>query len=85
MPALHGMAAVGFPSCSSSSAPNTLLCHNSVVLMIEAQVEHVVQAVGAPSSPGVCPIGPRADVQDACDAQLQDQLRRKCAYGLRGA
>ena len=43
--ALHGVATPGFPNSFFLLGPNTGLGHNSVVLMAEAQVDYVMQAL----------------------------------------
>jgi len=47
MQALHGTMVAGFPNLFFLAGPNTGLGHNSLVLMIEAQVGHLLQALDA--------------------------------------
>jgi hypothetical protein len=42
---LLGMTIAGFPNFFMLVGPNTFLAHNSVVFMIEAQVQYVVKAL----------------------------------------
>jgi cation diffusion facilitator CzcD-associated flavoprotein CzcO len=47
-----GVTAPGFPNAFLLLGPNTALGHNSVVIMIEAQVEYVLQAIAATRARG---------------------------------
>ena len=76
MQALHGMAVAGFPNFFILVGPNTGLGHNSIVLMVEAQVGHLLKALDAMDAGGYASIEPRQDVQDAYNAKLQKSLAR---------
>jgi cation diffusion facilitator CzcD-associated flavoprotein CzcO len=76
MQAHRGLTVAGFPNLFFLVGPNTGLGHNSMVLMIEAQVGHVVQALDAMSAAGYAVLEPRADVQAAYNAELQAELAK---------
>jgi cation diffusion facilitator CzcD-associated flavoprotein CzcO len=74
MQAHRGLTVAGFPNLFFLVGPNTGLGHNSMVLMIEAQVGYMVQALDAMDRGGYDVIEPRADVQAAYNEQLQREL-----------
>jgi cation diffusion facilitator CzcD-associated flavoprotein CzcO len=76
MQALHGLTVNGFPNLFFLVGPNTGLGHNSIVLMIEAQVGHLIKALDAMDKGDYATIEPRADVQAAYNARLQRQLAK---------
>ena len=76
MQALHGLTVNGFPNLFLMVGPNTGLGHNSIVLMIEAQVGHLLKALDALDAGGYATIEPRADVQATYNAGLQRQLSK---------
>ena len=76
MQALHGGTVAGFPNFFLLVGPNTGLGHTSIVLMIEAQVRHLVQALDALDAAGGSSLEPRTDVQAAYNARLQRELSR---------
>lgn len=76
MQALHGLAISGFPNLFLLVGPNTGLGHNSIVLMIEAQVGHVLKALDALEGGGFGALEARAEVQQAYNEKLQTALRK---------
>jgi cation diffusion facilitator CzcD-associated flavoprotein CzcO len=76
MQALHGTTIAGFPNFFLLVGPNTGLGHNSIVLMIEAQVGLILQALDAVEAAGAGSVEPRRDVQDAYNERLQDALKK---------
>jgi cation diffusion facilitator CzcD-associated flavoprotein CzcO len=58
-----GVAVTGFPNFFLLLGPNTGLGHNSVLLMIEAQVNYLMQALRYRRTRGLATIAPRADAQ----------------------
>jgi cation diffusion facilitator CzcD-associated flavoprotein CzcO len=76
MSALHGMTIEGFPNLFMLVGPNTGLGHNSIVLMIEAQVGYLVDLLAAMTTAGVGEVEPRREVQEAYNAGLQRKLQR---------
>jgi cation diffusion facilitator CzcD-associated flavoprotein CzcO len=75
MQALHGLAVAGFPNLFFLVGPNTGLGHNSIVLMVEAQVGHLLQALDVLAT-GYGAIEPRASVQEDYNQRLQVSLRK---------
>ncbi len=75
-PAAHlGTTVAGFPNLFVLSGPNTGLGHNSVILMIEAQIEHLVGALRFMAARGVAAVEPRPEAQtaflDEVDAMME--------------
>ena len=65
----------GFPNLFFLVGPNTGLGHNSIVYMIESQVDYALQALEAMASHGLSSVEPRQDVQDAYNARVQADLQ----------
>ncbi|MCW2586810.1 MAG: dependent oxidoreductase [Frankiales bacterium] len=76
MQALHGLAVHGFPNLFFLVGPNTGLGHNSIVLMIEAQIGHLLKALDAMDAGGFGQLEARADVQASYNARLQRELAK---------
>ena len=72
MSALHGTTVAGFPNLFLLVGPNTALGHNSIVAIIEAQVDYVLDALRIAGSRT---IEPRADAQARYNDLLQRHLR----------
>jgi cation diffusion facilitator CzcD-associated flavoprotein CzcO len=72
--AYRGAAAPGFPNLFWVIGPNTGLGHNSMVFMIEAQLNYLLGALEAMERRGVTQIEVRQDAYDAYNAHLQDRL-----------
>ena len=69
-----GTAIPGFPNLFFLLGPNTGLGHTSIVVMIEAQVNYVMQALRAMERGNVGELEVRADVQEAYNRELDRQL-----------
>jgi cation diffusion facilitator CzcD-associated flavoprotein CzcO len=65
-----GLAVAGFPNLFFLLGPNTGLGHNSVLLMIEAQVDYLMRALSWRRSCGLRAIEPRPDVQARFVAEI---------------
>ncbi|HXJ62597.1 MAG TPA: NAD(P)/FAD-dependent oxidoreductase [Actinomycetota bacterium] len=76
MSALNGLTVAGFPNLFLLVGPNTALGHSSIVIMIEAQVHHLVQALGRMDAGGVVAIEPDTATQAAYGEQMQRRLSR---------
>jgi cation diffusion facilitator CzcD-associated flavoprotein CzcO len=76
MQAHRGMAVAGFPNLFIVPGPNSGLGHNSMVLMIEAQIEHLVQLLEAMDEQDLGSIQPRPEVQQAYNDELQAELAK---------
>lgn len=69
------IAAPGFPNLFMLLGPNSGLGHNSVILMIEAQVEYVLKLIRQASEDGMRLIAPTQPAAAAYDARLQAALK----------
>lgn len=67
----HGMAVAGFPNMFVLYGPNTNLSVGSIIVMIEAQVGYVRQALEHLRSTGTAAVDVRPDVQAASNATIQ--------------
>jgi cation diffusion facilitator CzcD-associated flavoprotein CzcO len=65
-----GLAVSGFPNFYLLLGPNTGLGHNSVLLMIEAQVKYLTQALSWAREHGGAVLEPRAEAQSRYIAEL---------------
>ncbi|GGH23969.1 Predicted flavoprotein CzcO associated with the cation diffusion facilitator CzcD [Cribrihabitans marinus] len=74
MQAHLGTAIAGFPNLFLLLGPHTGLGHNSVVLMIEAQVGHVGRLLADMERKGLTAIAPCADAQAGFEAEMADRL-----------
>lgn len=73
--ALRGTAVSGFPNLFLINGPNTILGHNSMVYIIESQVEYILQALDASAG---------GTIEATLDAQqnYNDQLQRTMASSV---
>ena len=69
-----GTTVSGFPNLFLLLGPNTGLGHNSVVLMIEAQLEHLVGAVQHLRATGAAAVEPTAEAQAAWLADVERRI-----------
>ena len=70
-PTAHvGTTVAGFPNLFILQGPNTGLGHNSVILMIEAQVEHAIAAVRYLDAHRLAAVEPRPEAQAAFVAEV---------------
>ena len=65
-----GMAVHGFPNLFMLLGPNTGLGHNSVLLMIEAQIGYLRQALRYRDEHGLSTLEPTAEAQAASVAEM---------------
>jgi cation diffusion facilitator CzcD-associated flavoprotein CzcO len=65
-----GVAIAGYPNLFMLLGPNTGLGHNSVLLMIEAQIAYLSRALRYRREHGLSTLEPRAEAQDAFVAEL---------------
>ena len=75
MEAYLGTSIAGFPNLFMLVGPNTGLGHNSIVFMIESQVEYVLDALRTMDAQGLASVDVRREAQDAFNAELQERLR----------
>ena len=67
-----GLSVTGFPNLFMLYGPNTNLGHNSIIFMIEAQADYVLQALDAIAQAG--PLCVKQEVADAYNVELQKAL-----------
>jgi cation diffusion facilitator CzcD-associated flavoprotein CzcO len=70
-----GLAVAGFPNFFMLLGPNTGLGHNSVLLMIEAQVDYLIQALAFRRARELQTIEPRAEAQARFVAEIEEGTR----------
>lgn len=71
-----GVTMSGIPNAFFLSGPNTGLGHNSVIVMIEAQIAHALDAMRLVERNDAVALEVRADAQGAFDSVLQERLSR---------
>ncbi|MGC5698908.1 NAD(P)/FAD-dependent oxidoreductase [Pseudomonas sp. NFXW11] len=71
-----GTCLPGFPNLFMIIGPNTGLGHNSMILMIEAQVAYILKALERMRQAGIASIEVRADVERQYNLRLQQRLGR---------
>jgi cation diffusion facilitator CzcD-associated flavoprotein CzcO len=76
MSAHRGTTVSGFPNFFLMPGPNTGTGHTSQVFMIEAQIRHALAAIERMRDRGAAVIEPRAEAQEAFNADLQERMRR---------
>jgi cation diffusion facilitator CzcD-associated flavoprotein CzcO len=69
-----GTTVSGFPNLFILMGPNTGLGHNSVLIMLEAQIEHLLTALDYMRRHNASTIEPRADAQAAYVAEVQKRM-----------
>jgi cation diffusion facilitator CzcD-associated flavoprotein CzcO len=75
-PVAHvGTTVAGFPNLFLLQGPNTGLGHTSVILMLEAQIEHVLSAVRYMQRHEVIAIEPKPEAQAAYVADIDRRLQ----------
>jgi len=70
-----GTAVAGFPNLFTMTGPNTGLGHTSVVVMAEAQIDYLLQALRAMEQRGAGAIEVRDDVQRRFNEETQRRLQ----------
>jgi len=76
MQAHRGTTVAGFPNYFHLVGPNTGLGHNSIVFMIEAQLNYLLGALRAMDERGATRIEVRRDAQEAYNDFLQSRMDR---------
>ncbi|WP_241665651.1 flavin-containing monooxygenase [Prescottella subtropica] len=71
-----GITVSGLPNAFLLSGPNTGLGHTSVLVMIEAQIRYVRDAMRLVDASGVDALDVRSGVQSVFDEELRDRLSR---------
>jgi cation diffusion facilitator CzcD-associated flavoprotein CzcO len=73
--ALAGTTVAGFPNLFILMGPNTGLGHTSVLYMLEAQIDHVLGALGHMRASGLGAVEPRPEAQAAYVASVDRRMR----------
>ena len=71
-----GSTVAGFPNMFILYGPNTNLGHNSIIFMVERQVEHMMRLIEILVRGGLRSIGVRPEAMASYNRLLQDQLGR---------
>ena len=74
MEAYLGSTVPGYPNLFMLVGPNTTLGHNSMIYMIESQLNYVVDAIGFLARPGVGTVDVRPAVLHRYNKVLQDEM-----------
>jgi cation diffusion facilitator CzcD-associated flavoprotein CzcO len=74
MEAYRGTTIAGFPNLFFLVGPNTGLGHNSIVFMIESQLNYVLDALRTMDARGAAAVDVKPEVQAAFNARIQKQL-----------
>jgi cation diffusion facilitator CzcD-associated flavoprotein CzcO len=74
--AYKGTTVPGYPNLFLIVGPNTGLGHNSMILMIEAQVTYILDALQQMQRQRIATVDVKPAVEQAYNAQLQDKLKR---------
>ena len=72
--ALRGCTVRGFPNLFLIIGPNTGTGHTSMIVMIEAHVTYIVDALATIERDALVAVQPRADAQDQYNADVQRKL-----------
>lgn len=70
----YGISTKGFPNLFQLLGPNTVLGHNSVIFMIESQVNYILQLIEMAQKTQSQAIVVKADIQDQFNHHLQSQF-----------
>jgi cation diffusion facilitator CzcD-associated flavoprotein CzcO len=74
--AYHGMTVAGFPNLFMLMGPNTALGHNSILVMIEAQVRAIMQYLGWLDRGELPAVEVTSEAQRAFNVSLEAQFER---------
>ncbi|MFO1408356.1 MAG: NAD(P)/FAD-dependent oxidoreductase [Steroidobacteraceae bacterium] len=80
-----GVTVSGFPNFFMLYGPNTNLGHNSILVMIEAQADYVVQAIRLMDGLGRTRIDVRREVMDGYNRRLQADLAKSVWAGAKSS
>jgi cation diffusion facilitator CzcD-associated flavoprotein CzcO len=71
----RGTTFAEFPNLFMLVGPNTGLGHNSIVFMIESQINYILDALRYMDETGIATIEPRADVQQHWNERIDERLQ----------
>jgi cation diffusion facilitator CzcD-associated flavoprotein CzcO len=72
----RGIAVAGFPNFFMLYGPNTNLGHNSIIFMIECQVNYILQCIQALRGRGLRYLDVRKEAEDAFNRALQQDMQK---------
>lgn len=71
----YGITTAGFPNLFQLLGPNTVLGHNSVIFMIESQVNYILQLIQTVDKTSTQAVEIKHEVQDQFNQRVQNQLK----------
>ncbi|MDA4924825.1 NAD(P)/FAD-dependent oxidoreductase, partial [Acinetobacter baumannii] len=71
----YGIMTKNFPNLFQLVGPNTVLGHNSIIFMIESQVNYILQLIDLVEKYGQHAIEIKPEVQDSFNERIQTQLQ----------
>ena len=71
----YGVTTKGYPNFFQLVGPNTGLGHNSIIFMIEAQVEYILKLVKLTEKRHAQAVEVKAQIQDAFNERMQNDLK----------
>lgn len=74
--AYKGATVSGFPNFFMLVGPNVTLAHNSMIYMIEAQIQYVLDAIAQMAKRGIVTADVRPAAQQAYNLKLQGELKK---------
>ena len=74
--AFRGVTVTGFPNLFMLMGPNTALAHNSIVIMIEAQVQYILQCLAWLRDGRLDTVEVRPDAQRRYNEELEERFKR---------
>jgi cation diffusion facilitator CzcD-associated flavoprotein CzcO len=74
--AYHGMTVAGFPNLFMIMGPNTALGHNSILVMIEAQVDAIMEYLGWLERGELPAVEVRSEAQAAFNTSMEERFER---------
>lgn len=71
----YGVSTKNFPNLFQLLGPNTILGHNSIIFMIESQVNYILQLIQTVDKTGSQAVEIKQQVQDQFNERVQEQLK----------
>lgn len=71
----YGICTKGFPNLFQLLGPNTILAHNSVIFMIESQINYILQLIQLVKRTQCEAIVVKDDIQEQFNHDIQEQLK----------
>ena len=73
--AYHGLTVSGFPNMFMLYGPNTNLGHNSIIYMLQSQIEYILDAVQKMKGANLRFLNLRKNVQDEFNREIQERMK----------